>query len=214
MEEKGKKALIVVDVQNDFMPGGALGIQGSDKIIPVINSLLPKFSLVIFTKDWHPENHKSFASQHNNRSDFDIIDLNGFYQVLWPDHCIKNTPGADIHKDIHLGRIYGDFYIFKKGTDPEVDSYSAFYDINRKNSTGLKEFLKKRGVIENYICGLTLDYSVSSTAIDSVKEGFKTCVIEDATCSFDLNINNILKKFKENKVNFIESWELDAYNLV
>jgi nicotinamidase/pyrazinamidase len=211
---KKVKALIIVDAQNDFMPGGALAVKEGDRIIPVINSLLPKFDLVIFTKDWHPSNHKSFASQHEGAKEFDMIDLNGLDQVLWPDHCVQNTPGADLHPDIDFGKIKGDFYIFKKGMDPETDSYSGFYDNGRKNSTGLKEFLEERGVAQTYICGLALDYCVSYTAIDSAMEGFKTCVIEDATKSIDPDINEVLKNFREAGVSFIESWELDMYNLM
>jgi len=211
---KNIKALIIVDAQNDFMPGGALTVNDGDGIIPVINSLLPKFDLIIFTKDWHPENHKSFASQHEGKSPYEMIDLNGLNQVLWPEHCVQNTPGSDLHKDLDLGAIQGDFYIFKKGTDPEVDSYSGFYDNDRKNSTGLKEFLDERGVAQIYICGLALDYCVSATAIDSAMGGFKTCVIEDATRSIDPNINEVIENFHEAGVAFIESWELDMYNLM
>lgn len=208
-----KKVLIVVDAQNDFMPGGALPVEDGDQIIPVINSLLPKFDLVIFTKDWHPVNHKSFVNQHEGRGLYETIDLNGLSQVLWPEHCVQNTPGADIHSDIDFSKCKGDFYIFKKGMDPEVDSYSGFYDNGRKNSTELKEFLDEREVTEVYVCGLALDYCVAYTAIDSAMEGFKTCVIEDATRAIGSDINEVLGHFLEADVDFIESWELDIYNL-
>jgi nicotinamidase/pyrazinamidase len=217
-----KKALIVVDAQYDFMPvrkedyangmGGALAVPEGDKIVPIINKLLPKFELVIFTKDWHPANHKSFASQHDGEDEFNMIQLNGLDQVLWPDHCVQNTRGSDIHDKIDFGKIDGDFYIFKKGMDPEVDSYSAFYDNDRRNSTGLKEFLEKRGVIETFICGLALDFCVEYTAIDSAMEGFDTVVIEDGTRPLNSNINDTLQKFQEAGVKLIESWELDFYN--
>lgn len=216
------KALIVVDVQYDFVPigeedrrlgnGGALAVEEGDKIIPIINELLPKFDLVIFTQDWHPASHKSFASQYEGEEEFNMIVLNGLGQVLWPDHCIQNTRGADIHDDIDFSKIKGEFYIFKKGMDPEVDSYSGFYDNGRKNSTGLKEFLEEKGIVENFICGLALDFCVEYTAIDSVMEGFDTVVIEDATRSLDPDINNTLQKFQEAGVKMIESWELDIYN--
>lgn len=175
-----KKALIVVDLQNDFMPGGSLAVPEGDKIIPVINELISKFNLVIFTKDWHPANHKSFASQHEEKNAFETIDLNGVKQVLWPDHCVQNTPGADFHKDLDFSKIKKDFYIFKKGMDPEVDSYSGFYDNERKNSTGLNEFLNKLGVKETYICGLAGDYCCKYTAMDSAEQGFDTYFITDA----------------------------------
>jgi len=211
---RNMKALIIVDAQNDFMPGGALAVTEGDGIIPIINSLLPKFDLVIFTKDWHPANHKSFASQHDGEKEFDMIDLNGLEQVLWPDHCVQNTPGADIHPGIDFGKIKGDFYIFKKGMDPEVDSYSGFYDNGRKNSTGLNEFLDEKGVTDIYICGLALDYCVSYTAIDSAMAGFKTCVIEDATRSISPDVNEVLINFHEAGVALIESWELEMYDIL
>lgn len=217
-----KKALIVVDAQYDFMPvseedytkgmGGALAVPEGDKIIFVINELLPKFDLIIFTKDWHPADHKSFASQHEEAKEFDMIQLNGLDQVLWPDHCVQNTRGSDIHDGVDFGRIKGDFYIFKKGMDPEVDSYSAFYDNGRRNSTGLSKFLEKKGVIETFICGLALDFCVEYTAIDSAMEGFDTVVIEDATRPLNQDINDTLQKFREAGVKIIESWELDIYN--
>lgn len=122
------KALIVVDVQNDFCPEGSLQVPKGDEIVPIINELLPKFDLVIFTKDWHTADHKSFASQHKNHDIFDTIELNGIKQILWPDHCVQDTPGADFHPDLDLSKCKKDFYIFKKGIDPEIDSYSAFYD--------------------------------------------------------------------------------------
>jgi len=211
---KNRKALIIVDAQNDFMPGGALAVPEGDRIISVINSLLPKFDLIIFTKDWHPYNHKSFASQHEGKEIYDSVDLNGLSQVLWPDHCIQDTPGADLHPGIDFGKINGDFYFFKKGMDPEVDSYSGFYDNGRKNSTGLKEFLDERGVAEVYVVGLALDYCVSYTAIDAAMVGFKTAVIEDGTRSISPDINEVLQNFHEAGVSFIESWELEMYNLV
>lgn len=205
------KALIVVDAQYDFMPGGALEVKEGDRIVPIINELLPKFDLVIFTKDWHPSDHKSFASNHDAGREFDLIQLNGLDQVLWPDHCIQNTRGSDIHDGIDYGLINGDFYFFKKGMDPDVDSYSGFYDNGRKNSTGLSEFLKERGVDEVFICGLALDFCVEYTAVDAAKEGFKTVVIEDATRPLDEDINSVLLTFHKNGITMIDSFELDEY---
>lgn len=207
------KTLVVVDAQYDFMPGGALAVENGDKIVPVINELLPKFDLVIFTKDWHPANHKSFASQHDNKNTFDMIKLNGLDQVLWPDHCIQDTRGSDIHDDIDFGKINGDFYIFKKGMDPKVDSYSGFYDNGRRNSTGLKDFLEEKNVHEVFIVGLALDFCVEYTAIDSALEGFDTILIKDGTRSLKPDISDTLKKFQEAGVKIIESWELDLYNI-
>lgn len=207
-----KKCLIIVDPQNDFMTNGALAVPNAEEIIPVINNLLPKFELIIFTKDWHPENHKSFASQHKNKKPFDIIELNGLEQVLWPDHCINNEKGSEFHDDIDFNRINGKFYIFKKGMDPEVDSYSGFYDNGRKYSTGLADFLKEKGVEETYLVGLALDFCLEYTAIDSAMEGFETVVIKDGTRPLNSDISNTLNKFREAGVKMIESWELNMYN--
>lgn len=211
---RNRKALIVVDAQYDFMPGGALEVKGGDKIIPVINKLLPRFDLVIFTKDWHPANHKSFASNNEGVDLFSEFDLHGLDQIAWPDHCVQNTRGSDIHEEVDFGKINGEFYIFKKGMDPEVDSYSGFYDNDRKNSTGLSEFLQEKGIQETYIVGLALDFCVAFTAIDSALEGFKTIVIEDGTRPINSDINATLKAFQQADVDLIESWELDMYNLM
>lgn len=200
---KNKQALIIVDAQNDFMPGGSLAVPNGNEIIPVINALLPNFELIIFTQDWHPENHKSFASQHKDKKVYDKINLNGLDQILWPDHCIQNSYGANIHKEIDLGKITGNFYIFKKGMDPEVDSYSGFYDNGKKNSTGLAEFLKERDVKTVNIVGLALDFCVAYTAIDAASEGFKTFVIADGTRAITKSDKEMNELFKNNNVKFI-----------
>lgn len=208
-----KSCLIIVDVQNDFLPDGSLPVPEGNKIIPIINKLIPDFDLIIFTQDWHPNDHKSFASQHPDKNVFDSINLNGLNQVLWPDHCIQGTIGADICNDININEIKGDFYIFKKGIDKEVDSYSGFYDNGKKNSTGLAEFLNERNVTRVFICGLAMDFCVKYTAIDAAMEGFDTVVIEDATQPIDQDINNLLKEFQEAGVKLIDSWEISMYNL-
>jgi len=167
-----KKALIVVDAQYDFMDGGSLAVPNGSEIIPVINHEIKQHDIVIFTRDFHPANHKSFASQHEDKNEFDTIDLNGLEQVLWPDHCIQNHRGSDLHDDIEFENCK-EFYIFKKGIDPEVDSYSGFYDNGGKNSTGLSEFLKDKGITDLTIMGLAGEYCVKFTALDAIKEGFK-----------------------------------------
>ena len=209
---KKKSVLIVVDLQNDFVTGGNLAVKDGEKIVDVVNNLLPKFDLVIFTQDWHPENHKSFASQHEGKNPFDVIDLNGINQCLWPDHCVQNTPGADLLSTIDFGKIKDKFYIFKKGLDIEVDSYSGFYDNNSKNSTGLAEFLNEQAVSDVFVCGLALDYCVAYTAIDATMEAFNTTVVIDATKSIG-DITEALMNFKEAGVKVIESWELDLFKL-
>lgn len=199
------KALIVVDIQNDFCPGGSLAVKNGDQIVPVINKLTKSglFDLVIFTKDWHPSNHKSFASQHEGKNLFDVIDLNGIDQVLWPDHCVQDTEGAMFHKDIDMN--IPNLYIFKKGMNSEVDSYSGFYENDHKTSTGLSEFLKEKGINETYICGLALDYCCLYTSIDSFKEGFATHVIIDGVRSITDNITPVLDELRDNGVMIIDS---------
>jgi nicotinamidase/pyrazinamidase len=172
------KALIVVDVQNDFTKGGALEVPDGDSIVPVVNNLQKRFELVVATQDWHPASHKSFASGHMNRKPFDQIVLNGLDQVLWPDHCVQGTNGAEFHPSLDTNRIEA---IFRKGMDPEIDSYSGFYDNGHRKATGLAGYLKSRMVTDVYVCGLASDYCVYFTARDAKLEGFNTFYIEDAT---------------------------------
>lgn len=200
------KALIVVDAQYDFMPGGALAVEEGDQIVSVINELLPKFDLVIFTKDHHPNGMEAFASSHEGKKPFDpYINSQGVEDVLWPDHCVAGTPGSDIHGGIDLGLIVGDFYIFKKGLTKEAHPYSGF------GAEGLDEFLKERGVTEVHLVGLALDYCVKDTAIDAAKLGYKTVVIEDGTRPIDPDINSVLQEFSVSGVTMIESFEFDQY---
>jgi nicotinamidase/pyrazinamidase len=177
-------ALILVDIQNDFMPGGPLAVPLGDEIIPLVNELQNSFSLIVATQDWHPRNHKSFASNHQGKSTFERIMLHGLEQVLWPDHCIQGTVGAQIHASLNVNRVEG---IFRKGMDPEIDSYSAFYDNGYKKSTGLAGYLRERKVKKVYVCGLAADYCVYYTAKDSLKVNFETYIIEDAARAIDPN---------------------------
>ncbi|WP_353165076.1 bifunctional nicotinamidase/pyrazinamidase [Empedobacter brevis] len=172
------KALIIVDMQYDFLPGGSLAVNDGDKIIDRINKLQEKYDVVVATQDWHPAHHKSFASQHPENKPFDVIDLNGTRQVLWPDHCIQGTKGAELHKDIDQKKISA---IFRKGMNPDVDSYSAFFDVNKKNPTGLHGFLKDHNILSVYICGLAADYCVYHTAKDALSLGYTTYILEGST---------------------------------
>lgn len=176
------RALIIVDVQYDFVTGGKLEVPNGEQVIPLVNNLSEHFDLVVATQDWHPANHKSFASNHPDKKPFDIIKLNGLEQVLWPDHCVQGSRGAEFHEQLDMNRIEG---IFRKGMDPEIDSYSGFYDNGRKKSTGLSGYLKERQVEAVYVCGLAGDYCVFFTARDALKNGFQTFVIEDATRPID-----------------------------
>ena len=176
------KTLIIVDPQIDFMPGGSLAVPNGDEIIPIINELQKKFDLVIATQDWHAKGHSSFASAHRDAKVFDLIKLNGLDQVLWPDHCVQNTPGAEFHPELDSNRIET---IFRKGTDLSIDSYSGFYDNAHLKSTGLSGYLKEKGVQNVYFAGLAGDYCVAYSVLDSIAEGFNTTLIEDATRAID-----------------------------
>lgn len=171
------KTLIIVDVQNDFMPGGALEVGKGDQIVPIINAILPKFDLVVATQDWHPASHKSFAINHVDKKEFEVIDLNGLEQKLWPPHCIQGTAGAEFHPDLQMNSVEA---IFRKGMDEEIDSYSGFYDNGHKKSTGLAGYLREKGAKDLYFCGLAADICVYFTLLDALKEGFKATLIEDA----------------------------------
>ena len=172
------KTLIIIDVQNDFMPGGSLEVPHGNMVVPVINKVQSYFDLVVATQDWHPKNHKSFASNHYGKKSFDKMVLNGVLQTLWPDHCIQGSSGAELHHDIDSNRIAA---IFRKGMDPEVDSYSGFFDNNRQLCTGLAGYLKEKGTSEIYFSGLASDICVYYTILDSIQEGFSATLIEDAS---------------------------------
>ncbi len=153
------KTLILIDIQNDFLPGGALAVPSGDHVIPVINRLQPQFELVVATQDWHPPDHGSFAANHPGRQVGDVIDLDGLQQILWPVHCVQNTHGAELAADLNTARVAK---VFRKGTDSRIDSYSGFFDNGHRKTTGLGEFLKQQAVDEVYIAGLATDYCVSS----------------------------------------------------
>jgi nicotinamidase/pyrazinamidase len=199
------KALIVVDIQNDFLPGGALAVSQGDKIIPIVNRLMPKFKLVIATQDWHPANHGSFASNHPGKKPGEMIDLFDLNQILWPGHCVQNSYGASFSADLDTGSIT---CIFQKGTDPQVDSYSGFYDNGKKKDTGLNEFLKDLHVDEVYVVGLATDYCVKYTAMDAAELGFRTYVISDATKAVNLHKDDsetALREMREKGISIIDS---------
>ena len=176
--------LIVVDVQNDFCPGGALEVKHGDEIVPLVNQLARKFENVVVTQDWHTPGHVSFASTHSGKKPFESTKLAYGNQVLWPDHCVQGTPDASLHKDLALPKAQ---VIIRKGFHQDTDSYSAFTEADGKTSTGLAAYLKARGINSVYVCGLATDFCVSWTALDARKAGFKAAVIEDATRGIDLN---------------------------
>ncbi len=189
------KALIIVDLQNDFCPGGALPVREGDQVVPVVNRLQSKFEIVIATQDWHPKNHKSFASNHHKKIG-ETVKLNGLDQILWPDHCVQGTRGAEFVAELKTERIER---IFQKGTDPEIDSYSGFFDNGHQKPTGLGDYLKARGVTDVYLAGLATDYCVKFTALDAVALGFHVSLISDACRGVDLHEGDVEKAVAEMK---------------
>lgn len=177
-------ALLIVDVQNDFIPGGALAVAGGDLVVPVINALQGKFNHVIATQDYHPSNHGSFAANHAGKNPGEFIELAGMTQILWPVHCVQGSRGADFHPDLIQSQWKA---IFQKGKNPEVDSYSGFFDNARRGDTGLGDYLKSNGINRVFVCGLALDYCVKFTALDARSLGFETILILDATQAVNLH---------------------------
>ncbi|WP_332692174.1 bifunctional nicotinamidase/pyrazinamidase [Devosia sp.] len=182
IEIKPTDVLVVVDVQYDFLPGGSLAVAGGDEIVPLINTLARKFTNVVFTQDWHPADHISFASQHEGKAPFETIELPYGTQVLWPDHCVWNTHGAALSADLDIphGQL-----IIRKGYNRQIDSYSGFQEADRQTLTGLAGYLNERDIDRLYVVGLATDYCVGWTAIDAAAGGFDVTVIEDATRAID-----------------------------
>ena len=208
-----KKALIIVDLQKDFMEGGSLAVSGAnDKYVDIVSDLIesPEYAEVIFTQDWHPKKMDGFASSHEGKKPFESYTTSkGQKDTLWPDHCIAESYGAMIHEGINLDLIQKDIYFFKKGLEIDHHPYSAF------DGTGLSFFLQERGVDEVYIVGLALDYCVKDTAIDSAMKGFETIVVIDATRPIAQDAEGLADtfiSFMDAKVRVIESWEMPMYN--
>ncbi len=177
-------ALIVVDIQNDFLPGGALAVPDGDAVIGVANGLVERFDLVIATQDWHPAGHKSFASSHPGCEVGQQIQLNGLEQILWPDHCVQGSQGAEFAGELNSDQFNK---VFQKGADPQIDSYSGFFDNGHLKSTGLADFLKQQGVVHCFVIGLATDYCVKFTALDAKQLGFETTVIKSACRAVNLS---------------------------
>ena len=177
-------ALLVVDVQNDFCPGGALAVPDGDRVVPVINRLSGLFDTVLNTQDWHPAGHHSFASSHKGKKPFDVAELDYGEQVLWPDHCVQGTDGAAFHPELEINRSQ---LVLRKGFRKEIDSYSAFFENDHKTVTGLTGYLRNRGVKTLYVTGLAADFCVKWTVLDAMKEGFHVNIVEDAVRGIDLD---------------------------
>lgn len=184
--------LLIVDPQLDFMPKGNLAVEKGNQIVPHINHIQPQYDLVLATQDWHPQNHMSFASNHDNYEPFQDKEIEGYTQTLWPDHCIQGSEGAEFHPHMNTNSIEA---IFRKGTHPKIDSYSAFYDNHHKKSTGLAGYLKEKGCKTIDVCGLAGDICVYFSIKDALKEGFQVRLIESATKA--LNQNNFNQQKEE-----------------
>jgi nicotinamidase/pyrazinamidase len=203
------RALIIVDVQNDFVPGGALPVPEGHEVVPVINRLQPHFDLVVATRDWHPARHGSFAATHGRKAG-EVIDLNGLSQILWPVHCVQNALGAEFVPSLETRRIDR---VFHKGTDPGIDSYSGFFDNGHRKATGLADYLKEKGVNDVYVAGLATDYCVKATAIDAHQLGFNTFLIEDACRGVELKPGDVaaaIQQMRQTGVKVLRSNDLFA----
>ncbi|MEJ1229170.1 bifunctional nicotinamidase/pyrazinamidase [Pseudomonas sp. CCNWLW56] len=197
-------ALLVIDVQNDFIPGGQLAVPGGDEIVPLINRLGRSFRQVILAQDWHPAGHASFASSHPGRQPFDLIELPYGEQKLWPDHCIQGTQGAELHPALDLPHAQ---LIIRKGCNPGTDSYSAFMEADRQTPTGLTGYLKERGIDTVYLVGLALDFCVMFSALDARAAGFNAFVLLDACRGIDTegSMESAIRRMQEANVELIQS---------
>ena len=179
-----RDVLLVVDVQNDFCSGGKLPVPGGEEVVPALNRLATQFEHVVLTQDWHPEGHSSFASSHPGRSPYDTVELAYGPQILWPDHCVQGTPGAQFRQELNIAQAE---LILRKGYHREIDSYSAFYENDHNTHTGLAGYLRERGLERVFIAGLAFDFCVRFSAEDAKREGFSVVVVEDASRGIDVN---------------------------
>lgn len=208
MQIASQDVLLVIDVQNDFCPGGALAVAGGDEVIPVIHKIAPRFEHVILTQDWHPPGHHSFACTHAGKCAFDQVKVNYGEQTLWPDHCVQGTHGADFHPDLNLARAE---LILRKGFRPEIDSYSAFFENDRTTPTGLNAYLRERGLGRIFLAGLAYDYCVGYSALDARRLGFPAMILREASRAIDLNgsVKSIEAQFGAAGVRVVENGEID-----
>lgn len=202
-----RTVLIVVDVQNDFCPGGSLAVPGGDEVVPVINALAKRFSHVVMTQDWHPAGHSSFATSHAGKRPFETVAMPYGQQVLWPDHCVQGTKGAEFRADLAVPQAQA---VIRKGYRREVDSYSGFVEADRTTPTGLIGYLRERGILRVVIAGLATDFCVNWTAQDAVRAGFDCYVVEDACRAIDLegSLAKAWAEMAENDVVRVRSSEL------
>ncbi|MBM9605033.1 bifunctional nicotinamidase/pyrazinamidase [Desulfopila inferna] len=202
------KALLIVDIQYDFLPGGALEVPQGDVVIPVANRLQDFFELVVATQDWHPPDHASFASNHPGKKAMEEIELDGIPQILWPDHCVQGSAGAAFSKELQMNKVEA---IFRKGMEPAIDSYSGFFDNGHKKSTGMGDYLKGRNVDTVYVSGLAGDFCVNYTLNDALMLGFNAVLVEDGTKPIDPPAyEKAMHKLKEQGLESIRSSEIDS----
>lgn len=200
-------ALLVVDVQNDFCPGGGLAVADGDAVVPVINRLIPQFDEVLFTQDWHPAGHGSFASAHPGRAPFETVHMPYGAQTLWPDHCVQGTPGADFHVGLNTTAAR---LVIRKGFRTGIDSYSAFFENDRRTPTGLTGYLRERGLKRLFMCGLATDYCVAYSALDARAQGFEVVVLLEACRAIDLggSLTGALAQMRQAGVEIVTSTPL------
>lgn len=203
------RALLVIDVQNDFIPGGALAVPGGDQIVPLINQLGRQFQRVVLAQDWHPAGHASFASSHPGRKPFEVIELSYGAQTLWPDHCIQGSQGAQFHPLLDIAHAQ---LIVRKGGNPGVDSYSAFTEADQRTPTGLAGYLREQGIETLYLCGLALDFCVAWSALHARREGFTTYVVLDACRAIDTEGSqaSAMARMQAAGVQFIQAQQLSG----
>lgn len=199
-------ALILVDLQNDFLPGGALAVPSGDDVLPVARRLCQLFPLVVATQDWHPADHGSFASGYAGRVPGDVIELGGLSQVLWPDHCIQETFGAEFSEQLDLTAVH---HVVRKGTNPQIDSYSGFFDNGHQQATGLDDLLRGAGVRHVFVLGLATDYCVKFTALDARQLGYETTLVVDGCRGVDLQAGDCARAIDEMKAAGVAACESD-----
>ena len=198
------RALLIIDVQNDFCKNGALEVPHANTIIPVINNLIERFDIIIQTQDWHPAGHQSFASTHDGKEPFETIGVDYGTQVLWPDHCVQGTNGAEFHPDLVTDKSQ---VIIRKGFRKKIDSYSAFYENDQRTKTGLTGYLKTRGIKDLYTVGLATDFCVKWSVVDGLKEGFNVTVVKDAIKGIDIDgsVDEAISEMKDAGASFTKS---------
>ena len=201
------KALLIVDIQNDFCPGGALAVPDGDSIIPVTNKLIDHFNIIIQTQDWHPAGHSSFASSHPGKNPYDTIEMDYGLQVLWPDHCVQGTTGAEFHPSLNTQKTQ---VIIRKGFRKEIDSYSTFFENDQKTTTGLTGYLKQRGITDLFVVGLATDFCVKWSVLDGIDEGFSMHIVKNAVRGIDIegSVENAWTEIEKKGAHIITSEDI------